>query len=64
MHLLLLLAPSAAAGNSVAVLSVAVYSIVTGAYVVLRLRKALAERTATAVRPSPALDTDLEVAGA
>lgn len=64
VHLLLLLAPSAAAGNSVAVLSVVVYSVVTGAYVVLRLRKALADHAATAARPSPALDVDLEAAGA
>ena len=40
VHLALLLMPSALAGNDVAVLSIAVYSIVMGAYVVLRLRKA------------------------
>lgn len=40
VHLALLLMPSAMAGNNVAVLSIAVYSIVMGAYVVLRLRNA------------------------
>lgn len=63
LHLALLLAPSAAVGNSVAVLSIAVYSVVVGAYVLLRTRKALADRAVTA-RTSPVLDADLEVAGA
>ena len=44
VHLALLLMPSAVAGNEVAVLSIAVYSVVMGAYVVLRLRKAAADR--------------------
>ena len=62
VHLALLLMPSAAAGNSVAVLSIAVYSIVMGAYVVLRLRKAAADRLAEPA--AAASDLDLEAAPA
>lgn len=63
-HLALLLAPSALAGNDVAVLSIVVYTVVVGAYVVLRTRKALIDRAAeTESAESPALD-DLETATA
>ena len=62
VHLALLLMPSAAAGNDVAVLSIAVYSIVMGAYVVLRLRKALADRRTEATAATP--DLDLEAVAA
>ena len=61
-HLALLLMPSAMAGNNVAVLSIAVYSIVMGAYVVLRLRKAAADRLAEPA--AAASDLDLEAAPA
>ena len=62
VHLALLLMPSAMAGNNVAVLSIAVYSIVVGAYVVLRLRKAAADRLAEPA--AAASDLDLEAAPA
>lgn len=62
VHLALLLMPSAMAGNNVAVLSIAVYSIVMGAYVVLRLRKAAADRLAEPA--AAASDLDLEAATA
>ena len=62
VHLALLLMPSALAGNDVAVLSIAVYSIVMGAYVVLRLRKALADRRTEATAATP--DLDLEAVAA
>ena len=62
VHLALLLMPSALAGNDVAVLSIAVYSIVMGAYVVLRLRKALADRRTEATVATP--DLDLEAVAA
>ncbi|WP_302384665.1 ferric reductase-like transmembrane domain-containing protein [uncultured Adlercreutzia sp.] len=62
VHLALLLMPSAMAGNNVAVLSIAVYSIVMGAYVVLRLRKAAADRLAEPA--AAASDLDLEAAPA
>lgn len=58
VHLALLLMPSALAGNDVAVLSIAVYSIVMGAYVVLRLRKALADRRTEATATTPDLDLE------
>ena len=60
VHLALLLMPSAVAGNGVAVLSIAVYSVVMGAYVVLRSAKALADRRAEAT--APATELDLETA--
>ncbi|MCI8425331.1 MAG: hypothetical protein HFJ72_06705 [Adlercreutzia sp.] len=59
VHLALLLMPSALAGNQVAVVSIAVYSIVVGAYAVLRLRKAFADRAASTLE-SPAADLELE----
>lgn len=62
VHLALLLMPSALAGNDVAVLSITVYSIVMGAYVVLRLRKALADRRTEATAATP--DLDLEAVAA
>lgn len=62
VHLALLLMPSAVAGNEVAVLSIAVYSVVMGAYVVLRLRKAAADRLAEPA--AAASDLDLEAAPA
>ena len=62
VHLALLLMPSAVAGNGVAVLSIAVYSAVMGAYVVLRVAKALRDRAADAAPASA--DLDLEAATA
>lgn len=62
VHLALLLMPSALAGNDVAVLSIAVYSVVVGAYVVLRLRKAVADRVAESVAGTPDLDLETAVA--
>ena len=62
VHLALLLMPSALAGNDVAVLSITVYSIVMGAYVVLCLRKALADRRTEATAATP--DLDLEAVAA
>ncbi len=50
---------SALAGNQVAVVSIAVYSVVVGAYVVLRVAKALADRTAETAAPA---ELDLETA--
>ena len=61
-HLALLLAPSALAGNDVAVLSIVVYTVVVGAYVILRTRKAIADRSANA-SDTPSRD-DLEAAAA
>ena len=58
VHLALLLMPSALAGNDVAVLSIAVYSIVMGAYVILRLRKAAADHRAEAAPANPGLDLE------
>lgn len=63
VHLALLLMPSALAGNQVAVVSIAVYSVVVGAYVVLRLRKALADRALTAGNTN-ATSTELEAIAA
>ena len=62
VHLALLLMPSAVAGNGVAVLSIAVYSVVMGAYVVLRTARALRDRAADAA--SAPADLDLEAAAA
>lgn len=62
VHLALLLMPSALAGNQVAVVSIAVYSVVMGAYVVLRAAKALADRRAETT--APAAEPDLEAAAA
>ena len=62
VHLALLLMPSALVGNTVAVVSIAVYSAVMGAYVVLRSAKALADRHAEAT--APATELDLETAAA
>ena len=45
VHLALLLMPSALAGNQVAVISIVVYSAIVGAYAVLRVAKALADRS-------------------
>ena len=61
-HLALLLAPSALAGNDVAILSIVVYTAVVGAYIVLRTRKAIADRSGNE-SDSSALD-DLETATA
>ena len=58
----MLLMPSALVGNTVAVVSIAVYSAVMGAYVVLRSAKALADRRAEAT--APATELDLETAAA
>ncbi|WP_302964275.1 ferric reductase-like transmembrane domain-containing protein [uncultured Adlercreutzia sp.] len=60
VHLALLLMPSALAGNQVAVVSIAVYSVVMGAYVVLRVAKALADQRAETAAAEP----DLEAATA
>lgn len=50
------------AGNDVAMLGIVVHSIVMGAYVVLRIAKALADRRTEAAAPTPELD--LEAAAA
>ena len=60
VHLALLLMPSAMVGNDVAVLSIVVYSVIMGAYVVLRTAKALRDRDADANAP----DLDLETVAA
>lgn len=61
VHLALLLMPSAAVGNQVAVVSIVVYSLIVGAYVVLRIAKALADRKAM---PATVADLDLETVAA
>lgn len=61
VHLALLLMPSAVAGNGVAVLSIAVYSVVMGAYVVLRLRKAVLDRAANASASAAVASPDLDL---
>lgn len=61
-HLALLLMPSAAAGNQVAVVSIAVYSVVMGAYAVLRVAKALRDRAGEATIPTADLDLDAAAA--
>lgn len=61
VHLALLLMPSAAVGNQVAVVSIVVYSLIVGAYVVLRIAKALADRKAM---PAAVTNLDLETATA
>ena len=53
VHLVLLLAPSAFAGRETATVSLVVYSVAVGAYVVLRMRRALLHHRAAA--PSTAL---------
>lgn len=63
VHLALLLMPSAMVGNQVAVISIVVYSVVVGAYVVLRVGRALANRAANAA-PAPAPDFDSEALAA
>lgn len=44
VHLMLMLAPAASRGGEAAVASVAVYSVVFGAYAALRVRRALVDR--------------------
>lgn len=63
VHLALLLMPSAMAGNQVAVVSIAVYSVVVGAYVILRVAKALGDRAASTIT-TQATDLDPESAAA
>ena len=46
VHLMLMLAPAASRGGEAAVASVAVYTVVFGAYAVLRVRRALLDRGA------------------
>lgn len=46
VHLAMLLAPSALAGNETAVISLTVYSLITSLYVVLRTKKALCRKNA------------------
>ena len=48
VHLMLMLAPAASRGGEAAVASVAVYTVVFGAYAVLRVRRALVDRRAGA----------------
>ncbi|RNL48913.1 ferric reductase-like transmembrane domain-containing protein [Paraeggerthella hongkongensis] len=45
VHLAMLLAPSALAGNETAVISLTVYSLITFLYVILRTKKALCRKT-------------------
>lgn len=61
VHLALLLMPSALVGNTVAVVSIAVYSVIMGAYVVLRTAKALRDHAAAS---ASAPELDLETAAA
>ena len=61
VHLALLLMPSALVGNTVAVASIAVYSVIMGAYVVLRTAKALRDHAAAS---ASAPELDLETAAA
>lgn len=61
VHLALLLMPSALVGNTVAVVSIAVYSVIMGAYVVLRTAKALRDRAAAS---ASAPELELEAAAA
>lgn len=63
VHLALLLMPSALAGNQVAVISIAVYSVIVGAYTVLRVARALGDRAGNTVT-ARATDLDLESAAA
>lgn len=57
VHLALLLLPSALAGKDTAIVSLAVYTIVVAGYVVLRTRKALG------AKPASALSTSLPSSG-
>ena len=48
VHLMLMLAPAASRGGEAAVASVAVYTVIFGAYAALRVRRALVDRRADA----------------
>ena len=48
MHLMLMLAPAASRGGEAALITVAVYTVVFGAYAVLRVRRALIDRRVVA----------------
>lgn len=63
VHLALLLMPSAMVGNQVAVISIIVYSVVVGAYVILRVGRALGDRAANAA-PTATPDLDSEALAA
>ena len=49
VHLMLMLAPAASRGGEAALVTVAVYTVVFGAYAVLRVRRALVDRRVVAV---------------
>ncbi len=48
VHLMLMLAPAASRGGEAALVTVAVYTVVFGAYAVLRVRRAFVDRRAVA----------------
>lgn len=62
VHLMLMLAPAASRGGEAAVASVAAYTVVFGAYAVLRVRRAFVDRRAVAAvgAPDAASGFDLE----
>ena len=62
VHLMLMLAPAASRGGEAAVASVAVCTVVFGAYAVLRVRRAFVDRRAVAAvgAPDAASGFDLE----
>lgn len=62
VHLMLMLVPAASRGGEAAVTSVAVYTVVFGAYAVLRVRRAFVDRRAVAAvgAPDAASGFDLE----
>ncbi|MEC4271611.1 ferric reductase-like transmembrane domain-containing protein [Adlercreutzia sp. R25] len=62
VHLALLLMPSALSGSQVATVSIIVYSLVAGAYVVLRTCKALADHVANAAPIESEAELELVVA--
>ena len=65
VHLMLMLAPAASRGGEAALVTVAVYTVVFGAYAVLRVRRALIDRrvvAAVGVSATAPVD-DLEARG-
>ena len=62
VHLMLMLAPAASRGGEAALVTVAVYTVVFGAYAVLRVRRAFVDRRAVAAvgAPDAASGFDLE----
>ena len=60
VHLMLMLAPAASQGGEAAVTSVAVYTVIFGAYAVLRVRRALVDHRAEASVAAQAPELDPE----